>query len=126
MKRRTLVLASVVVALFAAVGLGYQLRIWTAPRSPQESVGERLRRECSSIIDAAGELKVTQAEVVWVLEEDPAIAAELRSKGKQFFSQKFDALVGHPAWDAGLQEAIWRKQEKMINDCVPKRGLAGR
>lgn len=62
---------------------------------------------------------------LWVLEERPEIAAELRKTGKVFFSQKFDFLLGHPAWNDGAQEARQRKRAEMIQSCVLKRGFRG-
>jgi hypothetical protein len=43
---------------FAVQSVGYALRDW------QESVGDQLKRECGSIIDAAGEPRLRNVEIM--------------------------------------------------------------
>jgi len=121
MKKLGLVTFGAVVLLSAGVLLGYQLRIWL----PEQNVGERLREECSSIIEAAGGPKVSKYAVLRVLKENSEIAAELRSKNVPSYNE-IDVLEQHPAWNDGIQEALRRERINMIENCVLKRGLGTR
>lgn len=93
----------------------------------EETVGARLRRECASIIDEAGGAAVSQVQIVMVLEERDDVARELQKKRipSWSYSQKVDALRSHPAWEWARREAYGRARERMIRECILRRGIQG-
>jgi hypothetical protein len=123
--KRLILVAVVVVILIAALTVGFYLREWIGPRAVGESAGSRLLKECESIIDAAGGPRVSQVQVAMVLEEKPEIAEELKKQGipDWAYSKKAEFLLGHPAWNSGLKEALDRARGSMIRECVLRRGL---
>lgn len=122
--RRFLIPAGMVLSFSVGGVLGYGLRETSAPPSPPESIGARLQSECASIIDAAGGAAVSQVDVARLLERRPEIAEEIRKRGipDWDYSKKVHLLLAHPAWASGLREALGEKRERMIQQCVLRRG----
>jgi hypothetical protein len=91
--------------------------------STTTSVGARLRRECGSIVDAAGGPRVTTFDVMSTLEKFPGIAERLRSKVRvdRPFTDRFDFLIKFkdtPQWTEALRQALTDKREEMMDQAL--------
>lgn len=123
-------------ALCAGIGLTLvgnpltwiQARWWptSIPVLSTESPGDRLRRECGSIVDAAG-VKIAKISVFMVLEEDTELMKLARAKEKWMPDQAAYLEREHPdRWAAAIVEATRRAREDMIRSCILSRGGAAR
>lgn len=136
MKRHAAMVGVPIILLFAGM-LGYRFHDW------QESVGDRLRRQCASILEAAGQpSRADGRDVIWMLERTPALAAAVRASRAAERAAAHEANyrrdgwtrppppdaydTEHPAWHAAEAEAYAEKREQMIRSCVVERGLGRR
>lgn len=108
---------------FLVVGLagGYYVRMLASA----ESTGERLERECASIIDTVG-VGVSQMDVLKQAEEDSAVRGELDKKFRPFQIERSDYLRQQlpEVWQAARKRALDKERAAMIRGCVLKRGMA--
>ena len=131
----------VILPLVVAALLGYHFRDW------QESVGDRLRRECASILDASEGVETTTRELddaKSIMNERPDVRTALELARPGFWDDQkrrdfkalhgdhakyppgaweFEFYLNHPAWKEALAEALERQREPRIRACVLKRGL---
>ncbi len=102
------------------------LRRGTSTPSRAENEGDRLRRECSSIVDAA-RVSIPRISVFTVLEEDAELMKLARAEEKWVPEQLAYLEREHPdRWAAAVVEATRRAREDMIRSCILTRGAAGR
>jgi hypothetical protein len=134
--RLKLVLAFLAGALVSSVALLYidnplasvaaMFRRGTSVPSRAENEGDRLRRECSSIVDSAG-VPINNVSVFMVLEEDTALIQEAKKKHRWLPAQVEYLRTEHPArWAEAEEEATARRREEMIRTCILRRGQAAR
>ncbi len=85
-----------------------------------ESVGDRLQRECASVVDTAG-VRVAPFQVINVLKTDAANANELGP-----FEQRWQEFrTKYPdRWNEAFSTAIAQARDEMIRNCVLKRGTS--
>ena len=129
-----LVLAFVAGSLVSAVALLYvdnplekiPLMLGRGAPVQTEGEGERLRRECSSIVDSAG-VPISNMSVFMVLEED-AMLMEGAKKKHRWLPEQIEYLrTAYPArWAQAEEEATARHREEMVRTCILKRGQATR
>jgi hypothetical protein len=107
-------------------GIAPARRSAPATSSRVESEGDRFRRECSSIVDAAG-VTIARISVFTVLEEDVELMKLARAKEKWLPEQLTYLEREHPdRWAAAAREATSRARDEMVRSCILTRGSAGR
>jgi hypothetical protein len=131
-----IVLAFVAGVVFSGVALLYidnpivtvvpRLGRGPATPSPDRNEGERLRRECSSIVDSAG-VPINNGSVFMVLEEDTALIQEAKKKHRWLPEQVEYLRATYPdRWAEAEVEATARRREEMIRTCILRRRQATR